>query len=389
MEGAGQEHAADGPVCIFTRSWRYSTGHFARKLADTLARQGVTALLVAPPPETADAIPFHPDVAPIYTPRGPGGRGSLPARVAVTARRMTSWVFQVLRARLRTRRFILTAPEILLVTLPLVVLLRLSGGRVVVVVHDPTPHRRRSALIDAVERLMLKALYSLTSEMVVLSDSTRRALSAGYGLRLEAISVIPEGMPILDAPPLSGSRRLLLFGTIRANKMVAEAIQGVERARNAGLDVQLTIAGAASQGEGAYCESVAASVSGKRHVRVELGYVDDARLPGLFAECDALLLPYRNFESHSGVALLAAAGRRPIVATATGGIADLFRAGIAGVEIEDCTPEAIASAIERFFSHPTSHWVSRAEQAKGELERRYSWAAAGERYLALRSLKGR
>ncbi len=387
MEGEGRDRAVHGTICVFTRSWRYATGPFAQKLADSIALQGVTTFLVAPPPETAGFIARHPNVVQRRTPRGLAGQGSLAARIVATVRRMGSGVFQVLRARLHTRRFVITAPEILPVTLPLVVLLRLSGGRVVLVVHDPTPHRRRNALIGALERLMLNVLYGLASELVVLSESTRRALSDSYRLRLKTISVIPEGMPILDAPPLSGSGRLLLFGTIRANKMVAEAVEGVEMARNTGLDVQLTIAGSASEGEEDYFAAIAESVSAKPHVRAELGYVDDARLPGLFAECDALLLPYRNFESHSAVALLAAAGRRPIIATASGGIADLFREGIAGVEIEENTPEAIARAIESFFGHPMSCWVSHAEKAKGELEGRYSWAAAGERYLALRSMR--
>ncbi|WP_428152571.1 glycosyltransferase family 4 protein [Brevundimonas sp.] len=347
----------------------------------------MTTFLVAPPPEAAGFVVSHPDVVQMRTPRGLGGRGSMAARVVATVRRMASGVGQVLKARLRTRRFIITAAEILPVTLPLVAVLRLSGARVVVVVHDPTPHVGRNALIGALERLMLKALYGLASEIVVLSGSTRRALCDGYRLRSETISVIPEGMPTLDAPPLNGSRRLLLFGTIRANKMVTEAVQAVELAREAGVDVQLTIAGPASQGEEAYFASVAERASGKPYIRTELGYVDDARVAGLFAECDALLLPYRNFESHSGVALLAAAGRRPVIATTSGGITDLFREGMAGVEIEDCTPQAIATAIERFFAHPASYWVTRAEAAKVGLEGRYSWAAAGERYLALRSMR--
>lgn len=387
MEVDGGDRAADRTLCVFTRSWRYSTGPFAQKLADSIARQGVTTFLVAPPPEAAGFDASHPNVVQMRTPRGLSGQGSLAARVGVTARRMASGVGQVLKARLRTRRFIITAPEILPVTLPLVVLLRLSGGRVVLVVHDPTPHVGRHALIRVLERLMLRALYGVATELVVLSESTRRALSDQYRLSAGKISVIPEGMPELVAPPLSGSRRLLLFGTIRANKMVAEALQAVEMARKSGVDVQLTIAGSASEGEEGYFASVADSVSGKPHVRAELGYVEDTRLPGLFAECDALLLPYRNFESHSGVALLAAAGQRPVIATASGGIADLFREGIAGIEIEDCTPEAIARAIERFFDHPASYWVSRAGKAKEGLESRYSWAAAGERYLALRSMR--
>jgi len=387
METNERRRPPSEAICLFTRSWRYSVGPLAQQLAESIARQQVKVFLVAPSPENVDLAARHPNVVQMRTPRGLAGKGSLAARVAATVRRMASGVVQVLTARLHTRRFIITTPEIPPVTLPLIAVLRLSGAQVVLVVHDPTPHADRGALIGGLERLMLKALYAVASKIVVLSKSTGKALNSDYGTPMEKISVIPEGMPTLDVPPLSGTRRLLLFGTIRANKMVVEAIQAVETARKNGLDVELVIAGAASQGEELYFASVCKIIADKAHVRAELGYVDDARIPGLFAECDALLLPYRNFESHSSVALQAAAAGRPIIATPSGGIADLFRDGISGVEINACTQEAITAAIEVFFAHPASYWAARAVEARDRLQSMYSWTAAGEKYLRLHSAR--
>jgi glycogen(starch) synthase len=66
---------------------------------------------------------------------------------------------------------------------------------------------------------------------------------------------------------------------------------------------------------------------------METGFIADERVNELLAACDALLMPYTDFNSQSGVAVIAGMAGRPVIAAPAGGIADLIAAGLAAVEI--------------------------------------------------------
>ena len=62
------------------------------------------------------------------------------------------------------------------------------------------------------------------------------------------------------------------------------------------------------------------------YVRVIERYIPDDEVGVLLTHCDAVLLPYTDFNSDSGVAALALANGRPIIARRTGGLAALLDA---------------------------------------------------------------
>jgi glycosyltransferase involved in cell wall biosynthesis len=79
---------------------------------------------------------------------------------------------------------------------------------------------------------------------------------------------------------------------------------------------------------------------------VHEGYVPDDEVATLMARHHAVILPYENFFSESGVAALALSHRRPILATSSGGLGELLQSGLTGISIEAATVEAVADAIE-------------------------------------------
>jgi glycosyltransferase involved in cell wall biosynthesis len=76
--------------------------------------------------------------------------------------------------------------------------------------------------------------------------------------------------------------------------------------------------------------------------------VDAGDLPALFAESDALVLPYRH-ATGSQNAQLAFSYDRPVIVTRTGALADPVTDDVDGIV---CAPDDVASltaAIERFY----------------------------------------
>ena len=107
-----------------------------------------------------------------FTPPRELKQGGRLARIAASLRRVGGAAWGLLRARRRARVFVVTIPDPLVFAAPLLALLRLSGARVIYVVHDPVPHAwQLSARWRWIERLGYRAVYHLASALVVLSAS--------------------------------------------------------------------------------------------------------------------------------------------------------------------------------------------------------------------------
>ncbi|AUW57330.1 hypothetical protein C1T17_03695 [Sphingobium sp. SCG-1] len=117
---------------------------------------------------------------------------------------------------------------------------------------------------------------------------------------------------------------------------------------------------------------------------MRMGYVEDDGVRALLAESDALLLPYTDFHSQSGVALLAASNARPIIASPAGGIGTLMAEGMPSIPIsQPVSPDTVAEAIIAFAAIPAATWNERAGQYLQHTLEVRSWRAIGAQYLAL------
>jgi glycosyltransferase involved in cell wall biosynthesis len=85
---------------------------------------------------------------------------------------------------------------------------------------------------------------------------------------------------------------------------------------------------------------------------------------------DLVVLPYWT-ASQSGVAPLAFASGRAVVASAVGGLPDLIRPGETGLLVPPRDPPALAAAVARALDH-TSEWGAAAVRAA----RGFTWDAA-------------
>lgn len=86
-------------------------------------------------------------------------------------------------------------------------------------------------------------------------------------------------------------------------------------------------------------------------VTLRFEFVSDAEAERLFAEADAVLLPYREIDA-SGVAMSAVARGVPVLATAVGGFRELFEGNAGAHLVPAADAAALAGAIVDWISDP-------------------------------------
>lgn len=384
---AGSAHRSPR-VCVFTRIWRSAgTGLFAQELVDGLLAAGAHVTFVSPQTESAAFERPRANLVRIRQPRERESDAPAPIRLLASLARIGGGALGLLRARFTNRTYILSLPDPFVFALPMMLLLRLTGARLIFVVHDVLPHAwRLPQRLRALERLGYRAIYATASDLVVLSEPSRVMMRRAFPTLRVPVTVIEHGVFLLPRQTiLPGRGQLLCFGTIRRNKGTLAAMAGVVAAARGGVPVRLVIAGEAHWVDPDYADACAAfAATAPDVIDLRVGYVADDALALLFEDSDALLMPYSDFHSQSGVALLAASNGRPVIASAAGGIATLIDEGMAAAVIaEPVSPDSVGAAVRSFFATPAATWRVRAAEYRAETLRRRAWPAIARDYLVL------
>lgn len=162
------------------------------------------------------------------------------------------------------------------------------------------------------------------------------------------VSVIPNYVVLPTIGPVARTLRgeralnLLFLGFVGSNKGVFELIPAVARARSAGVDVRLTIAG---HGEVEKAKRMAMDLDVADAVFV-IGWVDGERKLELLRSADVYVLPSRN-EGMPVSILEAMSWSIPVVASRVGGIPEMIESGVEGLLVEPGDVDGILDAILR------------------------------------------
>jgi len=375
-------------VCLVTKTWRSGVAWEVQMLTEALAEAGATVTLVAPLAEPVDREPRHPNVKRVRVPRElVDGAGNSLTRKLASLSRMAGGFLGALAQRARTRTYLVTIPDPLPVSLLLFLLLRLSGARLLFIVHDVLPHAwRLPGSLRWLERGAHELSYRLATRLIVWAAPLRDQLVSEFGIPPEKVSVFPHPpLPLGAIPPAPGNGRFLAFGTMRRNKCILEVIEAILLVRKVDPGVTLLLAGEPHAHELDYwAQCQAAMARDPAAFSVEAGYVADAALPGLVAGVDAFITAYRDFDSASGVAVLAALNGRPVLGTGAGSLDEMYALGMAGERIEaPVLAESVAAAILKFRRIDAETWRERAAAGVVELSRTIAWAPIARSYLEL------
>jgi glycosyltransferase involved in cell wall biosynthesis len=200
-------------------------------------------------------------------------------------------------------------------------------ARVVAICANAVPHEARPG-----DRTLTGLLMRSVHAVLVHTPAERAAL-AELTVRPVAVSALPPHLPSGSrrqggegGPPL---RRLLFFGKIRHYKGVDILLRALAR-----LDgVRLSIVGEIHQ-DVAGLRALIGTLGLADRVELHPEYLPAEQIPSLFAEVDALVLPYRTATASQLVAL-AHWHRLPTVVTRVGNFPDVVSDGVDGLL---CTP---------------------------------------------------
>lgn len=376
----------------YTAAWRGGEGWYAFSLAQSLAEAGVELTFIASAIEPADREVSHANLRRWHVPAGTGGKGSRLFRAAFNLYRVIYTTVLLVLSRFYSRTLLITFSHWLLATFIQFVLLKIVGTHIVYIIHDAKPHAWAfPQRFRKLEEWMLLQTYKLPTHLIVLTRSAKADLVQHFGIAPEKIDVVPHGAFVPNDPaPLPGNGMLLLFGMLRRNKRIRESIEAMLLLGDALPQVKMIIAGAPHVEDRTYWEECAAIIAANPDRFVcEIGFVDEERVPVLFGQSDAILLPYEDFSSQSGVAVLAALSRRPILSTGVGGIGELVEHGLACERVAmPVTAESIADSIRAYYARPAQEWRQAAEDGAQSLGNYLSWERIGHEVKRLMERHG-
>jgi glycosyltransferase involved in cell wall biosynthesis len=232
----------------------------------------------------------------------------------------------------------------------LVLAARSVGASVVVEFHEvEDTGEARLPLIGALVRRGLRAVLKRADGFLVHSEFDRSALRQAYDLTGRPIEVVPHGpYDHHRAAHRPGAEpdvcRLLFFGTIRPYKgleYLVDAFDSLDADESARF--RLTVAGETWEG---WTRPVSMIASSPHRDRITLinRYVSDDEVTSLFAEADAVVLPYLR-SSASGPLHIAMANGLPVVVTSVGGLTEAAAGYGGAIMVPPGDAAALAAAL--------------------------------------------
>lgn len=259
------------------------------------------------------------------------------------------------------------------------------GRALVVHFHGPWAAESRMAGEGAAAtgaKYLLERVRALRADrFVVLSGHFRDLLVSDYGVRPEAISVIPPGVDLARFRPARASAEPVVLCVRRLEQRMGidVLLRGwpAVLAEHPGARLVIVGTGTAEAALRAQAEPLGASVRFAGRVR-------DAELSGLYAAAALTVVPSIALEGFGLIALESlAAGRAPVV-TACGGLPDSVR------DLDDSliVPAGDAEALAARLVAALDGKLPDPQRCRAHAET-FSWTAAADRHVALyRELAG-
>jgi D-inositol-3-phosphate glycosyltransferase len=225
------------------------------------------------------------------------------------------------------------------------VIMALAGrARTVAIVHNALPHEPLP-----LQRPLTRWILSRCDSLVVHASTVAKEVDELLSSRVETVMALMPPLVDVEPQPLpqltDDGLRLLFFGFIRPYKGLDVALDALALLRQQGIRHRLTVAGEAWDPAEDWEHQVRRRGLSDQ-VDLRLGYVADSEVSGLLAGHHAALLPYRS-ATQSGIAPVAFAAGRPVVATAAGGLADVISDGENGTLATPGDVRSLADAIQR------------------------------------------
>lgn len=235
---------------------------------------------------------------------------------------------------------------------------RRVGAKVVVEMHEVMdPTEAASGLVSRYSRFAIRPILRAADAFIVHSTADGDLISKSYGIASEKLHVVPHGLYDYHATRDEQAARaewstaerfgLLQFGSVRKYKGTDVLLDAFDQLpADVAAKCRLTIAGGLWDDSQGLRERIARSPHAAS-IRLTGEMVPDAVVGDLFAAHDLVTLTYLR-ASQSGVAHIAMAVGKPIVATRVGGLAESLQ-DYSGTRFVDVEASSIARGLLAAF----------------------------------------
>jgi len=249
--------------------------------------------------------------------------------------------------------------------------------------HNVLPHER-----SRVDLLLAGRVFPATDAFLVHSESDAERLREILPHALMRVHPHPRYDAFGDDAPTREEARealgveadekvALFFGYVRAYKGLDLALRALAASRESKL--RLFVVGEFYEDRGPY-DALIEELNLNDRVRVVDRYVANEEVAGYFQAADLVLQPYRS-ATQSGIAQIAFAFGKPVLATAVGGLPEQIEDGVSGLLVPPGDHEALARATDRFFAEPELR--DTLSRGIADAAERFSWRALAGSLRAL------
>jgi D-inositol-3-phosphate glycosyltransferase len=311
---------------------------------------------------------------------GHNGNLHLPNNVRVVADLsyydISRWVRIGLTTKTRIFHIHWWTPFLLIPYMALILPLRIRRVKVILTVHNVLPHEHK-----ALDFLASSLLLRFADHIIVHTKSGKTTLGKTTGIKQSKISVFPHGflkptsyvkMDKDEAKARLGlskdTKVVLFFGNIRHYKGLDVLIDAMAEIVKVRKDVQLVVAGMPWRG-GAEIKNHIERCGLNEYTHLFLRFIPPDDLPGFFQCADIVALPYRYFDSQTGVGAYALYFEKPMVVTNVGGLPSLVRDQSVIVPPENAG--LFAKAVLRVLGTP--NLIMKLSDDSRDLKKEFDW----------------
>ncbi len=255
--------------------------------------------------------------------------------------------------------------------------------------HNILPHEPKKRDMHLYGRI-----YRESDCIIVHSSKDTGSLERMFGVDRERIRHIPHGNYIFLSEyfrplDMAEARKelgigedtfvMLFFGLIRDYKGLDILLRSMAKAlKERSEDILLIIAGKAPAGFSKY-DALIKDFGIERNVMRHIRYIGLEELPKFFSPSDVVVLPYRKIYQ-SGVVQLSYAYRKPVIASASGGITEVVKDGRTGLIVKAGDEMSLKNAI--LTAYDSREKLKRMGENGWNMARtEYSWDRIARRTL--------
>jgi len=248
-----------------------------------------------------------------------------------------------------------------------------TGASVIFICDNIIPHERRPGDVA-----FTRYAFRHADGFIVQSDAVERDLLQNFPGSLYRKVPHPVYENFGTALPkesarvalgISAKKVMLFFGYVRAYKGLLVLIDAMKLLVDAGMtDCTLLVVGEFYDDETRYRNRVR-EVGLEPYVRFISEYVPNDQVTTYFSAADVVVLPYLS-ATQSGIVQIAYNFDKPVIATDTGGLAEVVVDKKTGLIVQPNSPDALARAIEQFYTENREQEFVRNVKTE---KQKYSW----------------